>query len=84
MRLQANALIEPRGKIQITSAMRVYEDLSTASCQTCSMSHWPVHVNAQRRSTLLRLVCDRWNPLTLLPTRWSVTYTPNPSNSRRV
>jgi len=26
----------------------------------------PVHVNAQRRSTLLRLVCDRWNPVTLL------------------
>src|SRR5260370_42621969 len=29
-------------------------------------SHWPVHVNAQRRSTLRRLVCDRWNPVTLL------------------
>jgi hypothetical protein len=27
---------------------------------------WPVHVNAQRRSTLRRLVCDRWNPVTLL------------------
>ena len=23
---------------------------------------WPVHVNAQRRSTLRTLVCDRWNP----------------------
>jgi hypothetical protein len=30
------------------------------------MSDCPVHVNAQRRSTLLRLVCDRWNPVTLL------------------
>jgi hypothetical protein len=29
-------------------------------------AHWPVLVNAQGRSTLRTLVCDRWNPVTLL------------------